>query len=891
MSTNTPTAALSAAGVSIWLDDLSRERITSGGLAEAHRRPQRRRRHHQPDDLRRRARQGRGLRRAGRTSSPRPAPIVDEAVFEITTDDVRDAADIFRPVYDATDGFDGRVSIEVEPDLAHDTAGTIEQAKALWAKVDRPERDDQDPGDRRGPRRHHRGDRRRHQRQRHADLQPRPLPRGHRRLPRRPRAGEGRGHRPLDASTRSRRSSCRASTPRSTSDSTAIGTDEALALKSKAGVANARLAYELYEQVFGAERATALLAAGANRSARCGRRPASRTPALPDTLYVTELVAQGVVNTMPEKTLEATFDHGVIVGDTVTGAYADAGAVLDALARVGVYYDDVTARARARGRREVHRVVERAARHGPHRAGGGTSELPHLRQRRGRRRRPPHRPAASSPTSSPSGITGQDAELWGPAAEDEASKRLGWTEAVAVSRPLVPEIEALREELRRRRRHAHRARRHGRLVARARGHHPHRARRAHRARLDRARPGARRPRRPARRHPRSSSRRSRARPSRPTASVASTSRRSATRASTRSTRIIVVTDPGSPLDESARAAGYRVFNADPNVGGRYSALTAFGLVPSGLAGVDIAELLDEAETIELSLAIDSPENPGLVLGAAIAGDRAAARQARASSPTAPTSSASPTGPSSSSPSRPARRAPASCPSCSTTDAPELDGGPARPAGRAPRRRRRRPDLQPSRHRRDPRRRAASARSCSCWEYATAVAGRLLGINPFDQPDVESAKIAARGLLDARPEPAPAAFVADGIEVRGTPDVIGAASDLVSAIDVLLEELARERLHLGAGLRRPRRPPRARAHPRPARRTRRPTRHVRLGTALPALDRPVPQGRPGGRRVPADHRGAERGPRDPRSSVHLRRAHRGAGVAATRACSPTTAVPC
>ena len=84
------------------------------------------------------------------------------------------------------------------------------------------------------------------------------------------------------------------------------------------------------------------------------------------------------------------------------------------------------------------------------------------------------------------------------------------------------------------------------------------------------------------------------------------------------TRIIVVTDPGSPLDESARAAGYRVFNADPTVGGRYSALTAFGLVPSGLAGADIAEILDEAETIELSLAIDSPENPGLVLGAAIA---------------------------------------------------------------------------------------------------------------------------------------------------------------------------------------------------------------------------------------------------------------------------------
>ena len=104
MSTNSPTAALSEAGVSIWLDDLSRERITSGGLAAAHRRAQRRRRHHEPDDLRRRPRQGRRATTSSCTSSPRPAPTSTTAVFEITTDDVRDAADIFRPVYDAHGG-------------------------------------------------------------------------------------------------------------------------------------------------------------------------------------------------------------------------------------------------------------------------------------------------------------------------------------------------------------------------------------------------------------------------------------------------------------------------------------------------------------------------------------------------------------------------------------------------------------------------------------------------------------------------------------------------------------------------------------------------------------------------------------------------------------------
>ncbi len=123
----------------------------------------------------------------------------------------------------------------------------------------------------------------------------------------------------------------------------AIGTDEALALKSKAGVANAQLAYELFAEVFAGERAQSLLAAGANRQRPLWASTGVKDPALPDTLYVTELVAPGVVNTMPEKTLEATFDHGEIVGDTVTGSYAAAGATLDALASVGVDYDDVTA--------------------------------------------------------------------------------------------------------------------------------------------------------------------------------------------------------------------------------------------------------------------------------------------------------------------------------------------------------------------------------------------------------------------------------------------------------------------------------------------------------------------------------------------------------------------
>jgi len=136
---STPTEDLSAAGVSIWLDDLSRSRIDTGNLAQLI----------ETRDV------------VGVTTNPSifqaaignkeddsyDAPLqalagkgadVDTAIFEITTTDVRDAADIFRPVFDRTDGVDGRVSIEVSPDLAHDTDATVAQAKELWAKVDRP---------------------------------------------------------------------------------------------------------------------------------------------------------------------------------------------------------------------------------------------------------------------------------------------------------------------------------------------------------------------------------------------------------------------------------------------------------------------------------------------------------------------------------------------------------------------------------------------------------------------------------------------------------------------------------------------------------------------------------------------------------------------------------
>lgn len=380
-------------------------------------------------------------------------------------------------------------------------------------------------------------------------------------------------------------------------------------------------------------------------------------------------------------------------------------------------------------------------------------------------------------------ITTQDSTLWGPAAEDEASKRLGWTEAVAVSEGLVDDILALRED----------------LLAKGISHFvlggmggsslapevitstygvaltvldstdPAQVRAAIEHRLAE------------------------------TAVVISSKSGSTVETDSQkrvyeqafrdagidpTERIIVVTDPGSPLDESARADGYRVFNADPHVGGRYSALTAFGLVPSGLAGVDIASLLDEAEAVSLELALDSEHNPGLVLGAAIAGTT----PLRDKLGIVPDGThivgfgdwveqliAESTG----------KEGTGVLPVVLEKDSYEVTAG--------------LPDVQivrlvanarETREVRDGEIEVAGSLGGQLlvWEYATVVAGRLLGINPFDQPDVESAKIAARGLLDARPEPSPALFTSEGIEVRTAGGLEIVDQSIEGAVDALLAVL-------------------------------------------------------------------------------------------------------
>ena len=340
--TNSRTRALSEAGVSIWLDDLSRERIESGSLAQA------------VDTL-----SVVGVTTnptifqkaigAGVGYGPRIADCAgrgydaEATITELTSADVADACDVLRGVYDATEGRDGRVSIEVEPHLARDAEGTASRAKELWAKVDRENAMIKIPATTEG------------------------LPaitaataagisvnitlifslERYREVINAYLTGleqaRATGH---DLSKIHSVASFFVSRVDTEVDARleAIGTPEALALKGKAGLANARLAYEVYEGAFSSERARHLMALGANAQRPLWASTGVKDPALPDTLYVSGLVAPNVVNTMPEATLEAVADHGEFAdaATAVTGAYAESNQVLNALDGLGIDYVEVT---------------------------------------------------------------------------------------------------------------------------------------------------------------------------------------------------------------------------------------------------------------------------------------------------------------------------------------------------------------------------------------------------------------------------------------------------------------------------------------------------------------------------------------------------------------------
>ncbi|MBF4561047.1 glucose-6-phosphate isomerase [Microbacterium sp. VKM Ac-2870] len=389
-----------------------------------------------------------------------------------------------------------------------------------------------------------------------------------------------------------------------------------------------------------------------------------------------------------------------------------------------------------------------------------------------------------------SGITAGDPDLWGPDAAAEAAVRLGWVDAVSVSRPLVAEITALREQLV--------ARGLTRIVLAGMGGSSLAPEVITRTAgvplviLDSTDPAQVLAAIDGDAESGGLEQTVLVVASKSGSTIETDSARRAFEAAWSdlgidpAEHIVVVTDPGSPLEQSARDAGYRVFTADPHVGGRYSALTAFGLVPSGLAGVDIAELLDEAEATLLEVAIDDPRNPALTLAAAIAGGEP--RRDKLGLVTDGTHIvglpdwieqlvAESTG----------KNGTGILPVVLLPLSPEVDQTPA--------------DLQIVRlvddavhfriieqHPDEILISGSLGAQFVVWEYATAVAGRMLGINPFDQPDVESAKVAARGLLDARPEAGPPAFTTDGVEVRVSDAALAASGTLAGVLDALWARL-------------------------------------------------------------------------------------------------------
>lgn len=329
---------LSAAGVSIWLDDLDRHRIESGNLAELIKTKSVVGVTTNPSIFEKAI--GSGAAEYQAQLAELADTSVDAAVRALTVHDVSEACKIFADVYQASNGFDGRVSLEVDPRLANDTSGTITQAKELWQAVNQPNLMIKIPATKAG------------------------LPaiteaiasgisvnvtlifsvERYREVMQAWLTGlakaKANGH---DLSKIDSVASFFVSRVDTLIDAqlTEIGSAQALALKGKAAIANARLAYEAFEQMLTEPTWLSLQEAGAHPQRPLWASTGVKDPAYPDTQYVIELVAPKCVNTMPEATLNAVADHGDVRGNTIKGTYASAAAVFSDLASVGINFSEV----------------------------------------------------------------------------------------------------------------------------------------------------------------------------------------------------------------------------------------------------------------------------------------------------------------------------------------------------------------------------------------------------------------------------------------------------------------------------------------------------------------------------------------------------------------------
>lgn len=331
---------LTSAGVSIWLDDLSRERIESGNLASLIKSHSVRGVTTNPTIFAAALGNGASYKTAIAAEAAKGSSTA-EAIANITSEDVANACDIFKGIYQESNGVDGRVSIEVEPGLANDADGTIKQALELFELVGKENVMIKIPATKPGLRaitevtaagisvnvtlifsv------------ERYSDVIDAYF------------AGltkaKENGH---DLSKIHSVASFFVSRVDTEVDKRlgAIATDSALELKSQAAIANARLAYELFLERFSSAQWKELASIGAQLQRPLMASTGVKDPNLSDTLYVTELVAPNLVNTMPEKTMFATYDHGVISGNTIEPNIAQAHATMQQLAEVGIDFSDVT---------------------------------------------------------------------------------------------------------------------------------------------------------------------------------------------------------------------------------------------------------------------------------------------------------------------------------------------------------------------------------------------------------------------------------------------------------------------------------------------------------------------------------------------------------------------
>ncbi|WP_322759293.1 transaldolase [Frankia sp. Cr2] len=334
-----PLAQLSAAGVAVWLDDISRDRLRTGNLAELMRTRTVVGVTSNPTIFQKAISSGSAYDEQIRDLAIRGVD-VGEAVRAITTADVRAACDVLHPAYEASGGVDGRVSIEVDPRLAHDSERSLAEARALWWLVDRPNLFIKIPATLAG-----------------LSAITATLAQGisvNVTLI----FGLDRYDAVMDAFMTGIEQAGKAGHDLANLASVAsffvsrvdtevdrrlekIDTDEAKALRGKAAVANARLAYERYETAFATPRWAALAKDGARPQRPLWASTSAKDPAMPDTIYVAELIAPGTVNTMPEATLHAFADHGVVRGDTIRPHYDDARAVMARLSALGISLPDV----------------------------------------------------------------------------------------------------------------------------------------------------------------------------------------------------------------------------------------------------------------------------------------------------------------------------------------------------------------------------------------------------------------------------------------------------------------------------------------------------------------------------------------------------------------------